>query len=406
MKIPDMQTAYFRYVSPINGIIALVLLPMALTSFVDPKTERTISAAVFYIAAIIAAGVVINIYVGRLNKKHEESKRSIMADVEQRIGAVTAHLYDRAQIIPVLTGQLNEVTEQTETAALDMGARFMSIVERARGQAAKASGSFSRFAGNGNGDRGSVIDLSREALSGAIGSLGEMADVTSRTLNEMKIIIDDAGNIKKIVSDIEYIAEQVNMLALNAAIEAARAGEHGRGFSIVADEVRKLSDRSHSAADEMRKLILKVESDTKDVYSKTEKIAADSRSKFSGAEAVVRDTLKKIDTMMNEAKTQFDELGGETASLARDISGIVVSMQFQDITRQRLEHVIGPLLLFKTELEDVQQRVKDISDKMRVGEGYGDASWLENMYTMESERSLMRKTLTKDHGQEAVATGL
>jgi len=395
MKISDMKSIYSLRAMRVYAIIALVTLPLALTSFMDSRSERIISAAVFYIAAIISARIAINSYVGRIGKMHIENARQVMAGMEQMMDAVRAHLSDRVRIIPVLTGQLNEVMVETEKAALDIGARFMSIVERARGQAKKASGSFSRFAGNGNGngDGRSLIDLSRDALSGAIGSLADMADVASRTLNEMKVIIEDSGNIKKIVSEIEYIADQVNLLALNTAIEAARAGEYGRGFSVVADEVKKLSDRSHVAAAEMKKLILRIEADTKEVYLKTEKIAADSSLKSSGAEKVVRDTLIKVDAMMNDARMQLDELGGETASLAKDISSIVVSMQFQDITRQRLEHVIEPLFAFKTDLEDVQQRVGNISNDMHGWDGRSAESRLEKIYTMDSERNVMRQVI-------------
>jgi methyl-accepting chemotaxis protein len=394
MKFSDIRPGHLRHVSHVDVTIALILLPVSLASFIDFKAVRIITVAAAYVAALVAAGLVINKHVNGLNKKHAENERHILSEIEQMMGPITAHLYDRAQLIPVLTGQLNDVTQQTESAALDIGAKFMSIVERARRQAGKASGAFSRFAGNGNGDSGSLLDLSKEALSDVIGSLREMVDVTSRTLNDMEIIIEDAGNIKKIVTEIEYIAGQTNLLALNAAIEAARAGEHGRGFAIVADEVRKLSDRSNTAAYEIRKLIIKVETDTKGVYSKTEKSIAESSVRSSGAEQVVHDALKKIDDVMNEVRNQLDELGAETASFAKDISSIVISMQFQDITRQRLEHVIGPLLLFKSELEDVRQRVMKMSKKIHVGNGDGGASWLEKMYTMESERNVMRNVLT------------
>ncbi len=212
-------------------------------------------------------------------------------------------------------------------------------------------------------------------------------------LKEMETIMDDAENIKKIVTEIEYIADQTNLLALNAAIEAARAGEHGRGFSIVADEVRKLSERSNTAADEIKKLITKVGVDIKGIYAKTEKSSAESSSMSLEAEKVVDHTLKKIDDTVTDLKKQLDELGAETVSLAKDISGIVVSMQFQDITRQRIEHVIEPLAAFKGELEELIQKAKNMSEKIHAWEGDGNREWLERMYTMESERKVMRDAL-------------
>ncbi len=71
-------------------------------------------------------------------------------------------MIEKSQIIPVLTGQLNEVTKQTESAALDIGEKFMSIVQRARNQAKKASRTFSRFAGDGGSSSGSLTDLSKK----------------------------------------------------------------------------------------------------------------------------------------------------------------------------------------------------------------------------------------------------
>lgn len=172
-------------------------------------------------------------------------------------------MHDRTHTIPVLANQLKEVTEHTEAAVLDIGEKFMSIVERARSQSKKASEAFGKFAGDlpaGNGTgltagaNNSLVDLSKNALSDVIESLKDINNVNSRTLNDMEIIFEDAANIRKMVNEIEYIAEQTNLLSLNAAIEAARAGESGRGFAIVADEVRKLSDRSNTAASNIKKV--------------------------------------------------------------------------------------------------------------------------------------------------------
>lgn len=373
--------------------VVLVMLPVTATSAIDDGTFRVIAAVIAFIGAIVAALLLFKKHSEDLKTEQIKVEKKHLSEMESAVTPIAKILHEKSHIIPVLTNQLSEVTQQTESAALDIGERFMSIVQRARNQASKASVAFSKFAGNGGGGSESLTDLSKKALSDVIESLRDMVSVTSMTLKNMEKIIEDTAHIRKIVTEIEYIADQTNLLALNAAIEAARAGEHGRGFAIVADEVRKLSDRSNAAADDIRKLINKVETDIKGIYSKTEKSAAQSSARSSEAETIVNNTLKKTDDVICELKSQLDELKNETETLAKDISSIVISMQFQDITRQRIEHVIEPLLSLKSEMEDIVRRASNMSKKIHEWEGSGSAEWLGKIYTMESERKVLGEVL-------------
>jgi|Deesub1362A_J573_1020465.scaffolds.fasta_scaffold00073_23 methyl-accepting chemotaxis protein len=382
---------------------ALIFLPLLAASFIEGMTVRVVAVFAVYVVVVAAAYMLVKRLVMDLEAEHKKEKKQYFAELESLISPITGLLQERARLMPVMAKQLEEVIEQTETAALDIGDRFTSIVERARGQASKASGAFKRFAGGE--DRDALLDLSKKTLSEVIESLRDIVSVSTQTLGDIKIITEEVGDIKRILGDIEYIADQTNLLALNATIEAARAGEHGRGFAVVADEVRKLSDRSNAAADEVKKLITKVESDIRAIYSRTEQSTSESNVKASEAEVVVEDTLRRIDEVVNDAKAQLDELSAETESLAKDISGIVVSMQFQDITRQRIEHVIEPLLSFKNELEEVILKAKNVNEKIHKWDGNGSVEWLEKVYTMESERDVMRDTLGVEQSQQQGFSG-
>jgi len=293
----------------------------------------------------------------------------------------------------------------------------MNIVERAGNQSAKAAEAVSSFTGDGNGKCNStaLIELSKNSLTETIGRLKSSTLIEQQTLKDLQVIIDDTSRIKTTVGEIEYIADQTNLLALNAAIEAARAGEHGRGFAVVADEVRRLSDRSNIAADEVRDLIIKIDSHVKEICLRTEKTVTESAAKCHETASVVGDTMEKLDVVVNGARERLDELTRETKTLAQDISSVVVSMQFQDITRQRIEHVIEPLLAFKSDFEDISRQavntargfegilsddngqgprnllISPTAGKAGIGVGCsGDAERLEKIYTMESERQVMK----------------
>jgi len=319
------------------------------------------------------------------------------AQMEALVTPSVSHNQKWSQLMPVLAEQLKDVTRQTEQAVMDMSDKFMGIVTRARSQAETASGALGSLGATGG--ENSLIHVTRKTFEDVMGSLESLTEAAVETQKELQVVSHDAESIRKIVDEIEYIAQQTNLLALNAAIEAARAGDAGRGFSVVADEVRKLSDRSNGAADQIKKLIAKIGTDTTALCDKAATSAAQNTERSLDAGRAVEEALSALNGVMNEARVKFDSLKTDTTALAKDINGVVMSMQFQDITRQRIEHVIEPLLKFKEEAEALSRDLAEINTKIHKQHANADAAWLEKLYTMESERNVMRNTLMAPAGR-------
>ncbi len=374
--------------------IIAVLLSLTAPSLIDHTSLRLAASLVVYSIVIAVCFTLMKKHISLLERSKEEDRKKYISDIEALIKTIKAPLNEKSQIIPVLVNQLQEVTQQTEAAALDIGERFMGIVERARKNTEDASVVLQKLAGNGNDRSDNTIELSKKALADVLQSLQGTISFASQTMNDLKRISEDTGNMKKVVDEIEFIAGQTNLLALNAAIEAARAGEHGRGFAIVADEVRKLSDRSNRAAEDIRKLIARIETDTKDIYAQSEENVSRNITLSMKSASVVDEAMIKIDGTVAEIKNQLGFLTSETESLAKDISSVVISMQFQDITRQRIEHVIGPLQAFKSELENMVKRTDSMDKKIHERDEGSGGKWLEEMYTMEAERKVLKETLS------------
>lgn len=332
--------------------LALVCVLVALLTAVSFIGNRALRAA-----ASVSTGACFAVLLYRHMRKKTEALRAAHKEEKGLWIERTKSLIETSagglmggptQIIPDAAGRLGEAVRLTESAVLDISGRFVNIVSRARQQASKTSRTLAGFAGSES--EAALLEVSKKALTGAISSIEDVAGVATQSLRDIERVIAAVGGIRKMLADIEYISDQTNLLALNAAIEAARAGEHGRGFAVVADEIRKLSVRSNASAAEIHKVISAVESDIGEVHATTGRSASLSNARTAEAKLVVGDSLREIEGMMREVGKRLNEATAEAESLAEDISGILVSMQFQDITRQGIEHVTTDLMAFGDEI--------------------------------------------------------
>ncbi|MBB5213436.1 methyl-accepting chemotaxis protein [Parapusillimonas granuli] len=154
-----------------------------------------------------------------------------------------------------------------------------------------------------------------------------------------------ARSLTGLVSLIRNIAFQTNLLALNAAIEAARVGAAGRGFAVVAGEVRKLSQATDHAVNQINDGI-------QGVVSSIEKQYEDNFS-HSSIE-LEHKALQQFSTQLQQLGRDHRDLirhGAEAIEQIRQSSLELTAMfmdtlaciQFQDVTRQQIEHVVAAL---------------------------------------------------------------
>ena len=316
-------------------------------------------------------------------KKHEEEH---FAKLTELLKPVVNVIDERADLIPVLNEQLLKVNTDSDDAVNSIGASFSAIIEKAENQASKASSAFNDFSSEDTGE--GFLDKSRKVLLSVIDNLKKSGEFSHQTTESLTNILEDTEKINETVQQVEYIADQTNLLALNAAIEAARAGEHGRGFAVVADEIRKLSEKSNVFASDIRNKVTEITGKIEDIHKKTEKEASNITESSADAEGNVLDTLESLDSAVTSSSEKMTELEAETAQLANDINEIVMSMQFQDINRQRIEHVMEPLEIMQSDLKRIAESLGQVKDYSYDLDTQDINAYMNDIYTMESERKV------------------
>lgn len=179
--------------------------------------------------------------------------------------------------------------------------------------------------------------------------------------NKVTRAMEEVQNLRRLVQIVMEIGERTNILALNANIVAARAGEHGHKFAIVAQEVRKLSEQSRNAAKQ-------IDSGIAQAVVTVEAVLLDrsNDSKDQDEDSMLKEAAKRMERLgihygqlleFNEATMrQVDASNNEMSS---GIVALMMGIQFQDVTRQRIEHIIRTLTRRKEHVETLMERLRN-----------------------------------------------
>jgi len=270
------------------------------------------------------------------------------AQVDQRridnFGRIADDLDGVAKFNNVMREHIADVITTTEAAAFDIADRLNRIC----GESDKLASEV-KEAVHQSDEQSHQSQQQIEKNLGALEALKKYQQQREQGLRDehaaVNRVVGEVSLLLPLVELIKQISKQTNLLALNAAIEAARAGEAGRGFAVVADEVRKLSDQTGQAAAKISEGINSVSAAITNELNKT-------FASNGAGENVMQ--LDEIATRLNEMGERFTQTIGylhqltasldvSTAKISDEVMETLGNLQFQDVTRQQMEHVTDGL---------------------------------------------------------------
>ncbi len=258
--------------------------------------------------------------------------------------AATNEISSELKQVSAFNGRLRQhmdaAVAETEKAALEITGRLEAIdavVSRLTAYAAESQLQADRLIAESQ----QRIRSNREQMDALVTCIAARMDAMQAERGNVMAVLKKAESLASLVQIIRTISSQTNLLALNAAIEAARAGPAGSGFAVVANEVRKLSAATDKAVVQINEGILEVTSCISTQLAaniETEGIAAE-RATLEGF-SVQLDALGQgfMDVLAEEASVMAT-IRDSSQEIARMFMDALSCVQFQDVTRQRLDTV-------------------------------------------------------------------
>jgi methyl-accepting chemotaxis protein len=244
-----------------------------------------------------------------------------------------------AQTLGTIIGELEQLNLDTEQAFLKIGGEVTGFMRTVNLMSSDLSG----LAQLASGEQGRQAS---EALTGVLEhskQMGTRSEEGGRLLGKMR---QEAGRLKQTLGQFSGTVATFHSLGLLTRIETARLGSAGADFGNLAEEVRLLArnvqTRVESALDTAGELIPRIEAALQEVSSLQEEQAKHLPRMISQ----VADSLASFREMQREAHAASLRLSAEYGEISESFKRLIVSMQFSDITRQQLEHVIEVLKHF------------------------------------------------------------
>ncbi|HTY04680.1 MAG TPA: methyl-accepting chemotaxis protein [Rhodocyclaceae bacterium] len=296
----------------------------------------------------------------------------------------------------VLRKQLELVVAETEKAAFDITSRLQTIDEVAT-QLSQFVNTTTNESNELAGASEARLQRNRNLVTAMERYIRDRIATAESDQQRVAQVVKEAQSLGGLVELIKHISGQTNLLALNAAIEAARAGEAGRGFAVVADEVRKLSQAADAAVNQINQGIQTVASSIKGQFQ--EKLDArhvDEERKGLESFAAQLDELGHSYQEVTRHETEvLLTIQQDNRKLTDMFMNALASVQFQDVTRQQLEHVRAALDRLDEHVAMLADRLDQMDDPdFRMSPLSERLEQIYGTYVMNSQRQSHRAALT------------
>lgn len=347
----------YAYRNRLVPMFVLIVIPWLAVTAWAPWWAQAISFSLLFVSALLLFLHVLPMPPAprrqsdevRLSNDQISQLRKVPGDdVQQLLERWTSTSRDSRQQLEEVDQQVTDVMTHAESSVIEIGKRFIEVTRKTRQQVELAVALLSRTRADeeASGDKPpesltdyiNASDALLKHMSAQLIVLGEqLATLAAR----QEAVRENSKRIDGALDQLAGLASQIRVLALDSS---TRGGEMNRSFVEMTDRVRNFS----LTADESSRVIRKILEDIKEHATTTDNAIrglarqaneAGRQSNEKVAELTAA-TLQKT----HEVHQTLGEIGNLGERIQEDINQIVIALQFQDITQQKLQRLKAPII--------------------------------------------------------------
>lgn len=174
-------------------------------------------------------------------------------------------------------------------------------------------------------------------------SLEELRNCRNEISGDLNILKNNSNYLEKLSTTslvIKNIAKNLNVIAIHIGIESSRSRNCQQIFSIFVKELQQLAKLikgvSLNISEDSEAARLNQQAALKRITGRQRKL---EKLTFESDKAV-QDSIIKIEKLINLSAETLESAGRHSQEISRQINEIIVAVQFHDIVRQQIEHIL------------------------------------------------------------------
>jgi len=247
--------------------------------------------------------------------------------------------------LEMVTESVEEVIKLTEDAVGDISKNFRVVIAKAHAQTGAAM-SLLKSDGSGTGvlslpDFIQAYDTQLVNVTTHMTSFSAAADEMA---SHQKRVTEHARVMEQTIDGLRDMASQISRIALDSSVAMTSGTLNPRDFVEMTDRIRAISAQAHELTRRTRQGLDAIGDEVRQGNKRTTQVAEAARR----AVEVARQEISTLNCATIEQSRQIEGalkcVNDLSVEIQKDIDGIIVAMQFQDITRQKLERLHKPAL--------------------------------------------------------------
>lgn len=236
-----------------------------------------------------------------------------------------------------LERELEDLIRSSEDDFLALGAKLQDFYMQMQEITGMSSSIAALLSGNEISGAISAFDSAFDRLEKTEGASGE-------SLQALKNILGNLSEMQSRLDEFHRIIMFLRVLCVSTRMESARVGHEESGFGILGEEVAGMVREMESRHGQLQghcELLKHLIERTLDRVLSIGAVRREQAERLSGS---ISSTLQALTDQQARSVASAEEMAARCRTISGSIGEIVSSMQFHDITRQRIEHAVESFL--------------------------------------------------------------